>query len=355
MNIPAWLAFILKSILLGLLISALLLFLVPELRNNNSFNFNLFDDLPSPASKLTFNSAIRRAAPAVVNIYSNSTDVRSSLILRQQVERTQLGSGVIMNAKGYVLTCFHVIKGAESITVALQDGHRAEAQVVGFDMVTDLAVLKINGDNFPVIPQLESTEHQVGDLVLAIGNPYNLGQTITQGIISRTGRKGLSNFTDYIQMDAALNEGNSGGALVDSNGYLLGINNANFKTLDRNRRVKEVDGVSFAVPYELAKRIMEEIVANGKVTRGQLGFTGEEILNNSGIVVTAVASGSPAQVAGLQPGDILMAIDGKEVEGAAKALDLIAETAPGTLMALHISRNNQAYVLDAVVGELLGR
>jgi serine protease DegS len=154
-------------------------------------------------------------------------------------------------------------------------------------------------------------------------------------------------------MDAILNEGNSGGALVDSNGNLLGINNAKFKTLDRNRRVKDVEGVSFAVPYALAKRVMEEVIANGKVTRGQLGFSGNELVGHNGILVTSVAANSPAYRAGLQPEDILVAINGEAVKSSATTLDLIAETSPGTTLKLQVSRREQLFDLEAVVTELV--
>ena len=187
---------------------------------------------------------------------------------------------------------------------------------------------------------------------MAIGNPFDLGQTITQGIVSRAGRNGLSNYVDFIQTDAVLNQGNSGGALVDSNGILLGITNANFQVRDSRNRVRNVDGINFAVPYELAKRVMDKIINNGRVIRGQLGFIGGEYRNRPGIEVTAVANGSAADEAGLQPGDIILAIDGIRLESASKTLDMIAETAPGTTLELEVSRGGNPLTINALVAEL---
>ena len=216
-----------------------------------------------------------------------------------------------------------------------------------------LKVLKVNENNLHVIPQLEEPDLRVGDVVMAIGNPYNLGQTITQGIVSRAGRTGLSNsYVDFIQTDAVLNQGNSGGALVDSNGYLVGITNANFQVRDERRGTYIVDGINFAVPYELAVRVMESIITNGKVTRGQLGFIGEELRGGPGIEVKAVAANSPAAQAGLRPGDIIMSIDGIRLESASKALDMIAETQPGTVLELEVSRNASLFTMQVTVAEL---
>lgn len=257
-----------------------------------------------------------------------------------------------MTENGYILTCHHVVENADSIYVAVQDGRILEAQIVGNDPLTDLAVLKVTADNLHIIPQVSEPDIHVGDVVMAIGNPFDLGQTITQGIVSRAGRNGLSNYVDFIQTDAVLNQGNSGGALVDSNGILLGITNANFQVRDSRNRVRNVDGINFAVPYELAKRVMDKIINNGRVIRGQLGFIGGEYRNRPGIEVTAVANGSAADEAGLQPGDIILAIDGIRLESASKTLDMIAETAPGTTLELEISRGGNPLTINALVAEL---
>lgn len=234
----------------------------------------------------------------------------------------------------------------------MQDSRLFEAQIVGYDLFTDLAVLKVNADNLHAIPQLREPDTRVGDLVMAIGNPYNLGQTITQGIVSRTGRNGLANYVDFIQTDAVLNQGNSGGALVDSEGYLVGITNANFKTYDAQRRIRDVNGVNFAVPYTLANRVMNDIITNGKVTRGQLGFSGNEFQGQDGIIIANIVSGSPADLAGLEVNDVLLAIDNNMITGASNALDMIAETPPGTVLLLQVRRQDKILSIQATVGEL---
>ena len=199
MKLPSWITFIFKSAALGIIVSLLLLALVPELRTGSGLTTGIFGRNNDEPEKLSFYRAVSQAAPAVVNIYSNSIDIRSSIFNRQQVERTSLGSGVIMTENGYILTCLHVIQNAESILVGIQDGQVAEAQIVGQDIHTDLAVLKISADNLHVIPQKENMGTRIGDVVLAIGNPFNLGQTITQGIVSRTGRNISAGFIDFIQ------------------------------------------------------------------------------------------------------------------------------------------------------------
>lgn len=352
MKLPSWLTFVFRSAALGIIISALILLLVPDLRTGSGLPSGLFGRENDEPERLSYYHAVSHAAPAVVNIYSNSIDIRSSIFQRQQVERTSLGSGVIMTENGYILTCLHVIQNAESILVGIQDGQIAEAQIVGQDIHTDLAVLKISVDNLHVIPQKENIQSRVGDVVLAIGNPYNLGQTITQGIVSRTGRNISAGFIDFVQTDAVLNEGNSGGALVDSNGYLIGINNANFKTLDSRRRVQDVDGVFFAVPYVLAKRVMDEIIANGKASHGVLGFSGTEYADRFGIVVNRVFPGGPAERGGLHPQDIIMSIDGNAVESVNKTLDLVAQSEPGTVLTLEVKREEETLTLQVTVAEL---
>ena len=329
-----------------------ILLLVPDLRQGNSLSFDFLNSQKITQQKLSFNHAVNAAGPAVVNIYSQSIDSTASFNRRQPVERINLGSGVIMTESGYILTCLHVIENANAILVGLQDGRRVEAQIVGKDLVTDLAVLSISADNLHVIPQMRESQTRVGDVVLAIGNPYNLGQTITQGIVSRLSQNTLANYFDYIQTDAVLNEGNSGGALVDSNGFLVGINNANFKTLDNRRRIKEVDGVSFAIPYDLVKKVMDEIIATGKVTRGALGFGGQENPIGDGIVVISVTPGEPAEAAGLMVGDIVVAVDQLPADDARKALQYITDTLPGKTVELEINRNNRLLKLNVVVAEL---
>jgi serine protease DegS len=345
-------SFIIKSILIGVVVSSIILLLVPDLRKGSEISWTLFSPQKITQEKLTFNHAVNAAGPAVVNIYSQSIDNTVSFNRRQPVERISIGSGVIMTETGYILTCQHVIENANSILVGLQDGRRVEAQIIGKDPITDLAVLSIVADNLHVIPQQDQIDFRVGDVVLAIGNPYDLGQTITQGIVSRYSQSLFATYFDYIQTDAVLNEGNSGGALVDSNGYLVGINNANYKTFDSRRRVKDVEGVSFAIPYSLAKKVMDEIIVNGKVTRGVLGFGGEVNPLGDGILVTSITSGDPAQASGLQVGDIVVSVDDVPANNLRKTLELITNTLPGKTMQLEVNRNNKLITIDIVVAEL---
>ncbi|MDM7861845.1 trypsin-like peptidase domain-containing protein [Alteromonas sp. ASW11-36] len=351
-SLNAFLGFIFRSVFLGLIVAALILLFIPDLRMGSGFADPWFSRDSSSAEKISYYDALAVSAPAVVNIYSVGIEVSNNPFSQRLRERTSLGSGVIMSENGYILTCYHVVENADTIAVSLQDSRLLEAEMVGFDVFTDLAVLKVKADNLHVMPQLAESSTRVGDVVMAIGNPFDLGQTITHGIVSRTGRNGLANYVDYIQTDAVLNQGNSGGALVDSNGVLVGITNASFLVRDNRSRVRSVDGVNFAVPYQLAKRVMDEIIASGKVTRGQLGFAGSEFNNRPGILVTAVQPGSPADVAGLLVNDILVAIDGIEVETATKTLDRIAETPPGTIMQLEVVRDGNRIAMQVVVGEL---
>jgi serine protease DegS len=345
------LSFILKSTLIGVIISSVILVLVPDLRQGSGLPLTLFAEQES-SKKLSFNPAVNAAGPAVVNIYSQSIE-RSGYKRRQAVERTNLGSGVIMTSNGYILTCYHVIANAKLILVGLQDGRLEEAQIVGYDPITDLAVLSVSAENLHPIPQLDDPKTLVGDVVLALGNPYNLGQTITQGIVSRINNNGLNNFFDYIQTDAVLNQGNSGGALVDSEGFLIGINNANFKTRISPNRVESVDGVSFAVPYSLAKKVMGEIIATGKVTRGALGFEGQQGgPTSTGIMVTAIIKGTPAELGGLQVRDLILSVNNIPAISIRDTLDYIADTAPGSTIIIEVNRDGSILKLDMIVGEL---
>ncbi|WP_326849240.1 trypsin-like peptidase domain-containing protein [Alteromonas sp. a30] len=329
---------------------------MPTLRSGEGFSVSGLFGPKYTQDKLSFNNAIHNAGPAVVNIYSFSYDTRSVLYSRRPNERTSLGSGVVMTHSGHILTCLHVIQDADYIGVVLSDGQFYEAHQVGNDPLTDLAVLKINIENAPVIPQLEEPNTQVGDLVLAIGNPYNLGQTITQGIVGATGRaqinSNVAGYANFIQTDAVLNEGNSGGALVDSNGVLVGINNANYKTLDTQRRIKDVPGVFFAVPYKLAKKVMDQIISNGRVIRGYLGVSGNDLPGQQGFLITSITPRGPAALAGLQPNDVVLSVNGIQLEGAAHALELVAETTPGTTLSFKISRDDAVITIPVNIAEL---
>ncbi|WP_158972134.1 trypsin-like peptidase domain-containing protein [Paraglaciecola sp. L3A3] len=356
--VPRLLISILKSIVIGVIISSIILLLVPDLRQGSGLPLDFFSQKDKKTKKLSFSPAVNSAGPAVVNVYSESLDA-SSYYRRQPVQRTNLGSGVIMNADGYILTCLHVIENAVTakdniIVVGLQDGRLAEAQIIGFDPITDLAVLSISEENLTVVPQQNENINAVGDVVLAIGNPYNLGQTVTQGIISRISNNGLNMYFDYIQTDAVLSEGNSGGALVDSEGNLLGITNANFKTRVSRNRIEAADGVSFAIPYSLAKKVMEDIITNGKVIRGALGFTAveQQPSTSGGIYVTSVSPNGAADLGGLQIKDLVIAVDGKSTTSIRSTLDYITNLVPGSKVSFQIIRDGNKLNLEMTVAEL---
>ncbi len=351
------LAFVVRSIVLGIVVSAVLLTFVPALRYGESFSLNWFESDSTTPERLSFSDAINRAGPAVVNIYTRATGTRTTLFRRERVERRGLGSGVIMTEQGHILTGHHVIDNADEITVSLQDGRNLEAQLIGYDIHTDLAVLKVNADNLPVIPQVEGVQPKVGDLVMAIGNPLNLGQTITQGIIGATQRSGSANglrqHAQYIQTDAVMNEGSSGGALVDSNGNLVGINHANFKSLDANNRVVDVAGVFFAVPYELAKSVMDQLISGGTIIRGYIGIQGSEALDKEakdfvGIIVTQMEPRGSAALSGMRIGDRIIELNGSKVEGSVQMSETIANTTPGEILNFVVVRtiNEQERVIN---------
>lgn len=349
------LQFLLRSAGLGLATAVLLLLAVPSLRSN-IFPPSTSDDTEiSSRDQISFNHAVRNAAPAVVNIYSRKyTENDRSKLLTQG-----LGSGVIVSEKGYIITNYHVVAQADQIVVALQDGRVAAAQLVGKDRRTDIAVLRIEVTNLPVIPTNPNYAPKVGDIVLAIGNPYNLGQTTTFGIISATGRSSISadGRQAFIQTDAAINEGNSGGALVNTRGELVGINTASFQQATE----LETYGISFAIPYQLANKIMQKIIADGRVIRGYIGLDGRDInsvtsrlLGNDhlgGIVVLGVDPNGPAADAGFEAQDIILKIDGEKVNGRQSVLDIVTELRPGSKVDILILRKGEEMTLSVTVAE----
>ena len=254
-----------------------------------------------------------------------------------------------MDSAGYILTNFHVVQNADLITVLLQNGQQSPAQLIGFDPYTDLAVLKVETSNLPVIPQRANLQSLAGDVVLAIGNPLNLGQTVTQGVISATGRSGLSviNYLELLQMDAAINDGNSGGALINTNGELVGINSRKF--IDKQRNVQ---GIFFAVPYSLAHKVMRKIIANGRVIRGYLGISIKSLQNSfKGFTIDTVDENSPASKAGLKPGDIVYQINNVPINSFTQALDIVAETKPGTTLPFKLMRKKELLEVSVTISE----
>ena len=343
-----------KAVFFGLIMAAVFLVVTPFFANKDMTGL-FFQNRGDNGVELSFSVAVRRAAPAVVNIYSLSINRNQPL---NSSSLQGLGSGVIMSAEGYILTNYHVIKKADEIVVALQDGRKFTSEVVGSDPVTDLTVLKIEGDSLPIVPINLGVPAQVGDVVLAIGNPYNIGQTITQGIISATGRNGLSSgYLDFLQTDAAINAGNSGGALIDTRGQLIGINTAAFQIGEEGGG----HGINFAIPIKLAHSIMGKLIKNGRVIRGALGISGEpispvmaQILNLpdlTGVVITGVDPNGPAARAQLQPRDVIIQYEGEDIPGVEMLMDRIAETPPGNQVSMTIIRKGKSYDVPVIIGE----
>lgn len=339
----------------------------------NSGGLLSFPDFPSDKSNSTgavsYSSAVKRAAPSVVNIYTRKELRRRHPLVDdplfrhffkrsnpQQQNRLQsaLGSGVIANKDGYILTNNHVIQDAADILVLLVDGREAPATVVGSDPDSDLAVLKIELTGLQPIPLQTASTAEVGDIALAIGNPLGVGQTVTQGIVSATGRYGLglNTYENFIQTDAAINPGNSGGALIDAYGNLLGINTA---VLD-----KGYSGIGFAIPADTALDTLNDIIEHGKVVRGWLGITAapmpEHMLNdlkvnlNNAFWVTDVAPNSPAANSGLREGDIITHINQRTLAGGRRTMFTIADTEPGKALSMTILRQGEQLTLETVVG-----
>jgi serine protease DegQ len=278
----------------------------------------------------------------------------------QSQKSNNLGSGVIVSESGYILTNAHVVEAADEIEVALADNRRAKAKVIGTDPETDLAVIKIDLPKLPAITFGQSDQAQVGDLVLAIGNPFGVGQTVTFGIVSALSRNhlGINTFENFIQTDAAINPGNSGGALVDINGNMIGINAAIYSRTPGGASL----GIGFAIPAATAKQVLDQLVQTGTVTRGWIGvavqdLTGEltESLKLSsetkGTLITEVFSGTPADQGGMKAGDVLIAVDGKPVTDSSSMLTLISAIAPGSGAALKVIRAQKEVDLKVTVGK----
>lgn len=338
-------------IIIGLILAAFLLILFPSLRQQTDsiLPLHLFEEVP-----MSYQSAVKKAAPAVVNIYSRSSYSENSTA---QADIAPLGSGVIMSRNGYILTNYHVIEDAKQIIVALQTGQIYEAIVVGSDKLIDLAVLKIDTNHLPPIPVNLKREPHIGDVVLAIGNPYNIGQTITQGIISATGRDGLSPYRrqNFIQTDASINYGNSGGALVNTLGELVGINTL---SITKNNRTDATEGLGFAIPTALATKIMNKLIQDGQIIRGYIGIDGLEFAPRQdnedtrrvvGILVTNVDG--PAQQGGILPNDILISVDNKPVTSIIKSMDQIAESKPGATIPVIVLRDGKKIPLQLTIGK----
>jgi serine protease DegQ len=319
----------------------------------------------------SYYEAVRRATPSVVNVFT-SKEVRAPrnpllddpLFRRffgdqfpDETQRaTSLGSGVIISANGYILTNNHVVEAADEIEVLLPDGTKLRARAVGNDPETDLAVLRVNADKLPAIGLGSSDTLRVGDIVLAIGNPFGVGQTVTSGIVSALGRAGLgiNTFENFIQTDAAINPGNSGGALIDTRGRLIGINTAIYSRSGGSM------GIGFAIPVSTAKMVMDQLIKTGSVTRGWVGVEMQEITpaiaesfgleNTQGVIIAGVPRGGPADKAGVKPGDVLLEIEGKPVADPQSMLNLVASLAPGSTATMKIRRQGRIMEVKVIVG-----
>jgi serine protease DegQ len=324
---------------------------------------------PGASSPGSYREAAGRAMPAVVNILTSKALPDSHPLLKDPFFRrffgdklppreqmASLGSGVIVSPDGYILTNFHVVEGADEIEVGLADGRKARASVVGTDPETDLAVIRIKEKNLPVIVLGEPDNARVGDIVLAIGNPFGVGQTVTLGIISALGRNNLhiNHFENFIQTDAAINFGNSGGALVDTRGNLLGINSAIYSQTGGSV------GIGFAIPVSTARTVLDSIVKHGQVVRGWIGIESQDITpelagsfglgRDRGAIIAGVVRGGPADRAGMRPGDILLSVQGRKVANTNDMMNLIADLPPGEKAQMTVMRKSRETTLDVTVG-----
>ena len=318
---------------------------------------------------VSYSAAVKVAAPAVVNIFTTQKvkqmnhpllndpvfrEFFGNQIPQQPQNENSLGSGVIVRADGYILTNNHVIAQAEHIVVALHDGRRAEAKVIGTDPDTDLAVIKIELDKLPVLP-FKLSGNEVGDVVLAIGNPFGVGQTVTQGIISATGRSdlGINTYEDFIQTDAAINPGNSGGALIDVAGNLIGVNTAIFSQSGGSL------GIGFAIPAKICQQVLNSILKDGRVVRGWLGISlipntmDEDVLAAKpvGVVVADVLRDGPADAAGVKRGDKIIQVNNEQITSASHLINYVALQAPQSLIDVVVERDGKQQSMQVKVGE----
>ena len=369
---------ILWPVITGILIALLVIREFPELTGRTrGVELNIVDNstiasqIPAEGP-VSYAAAVERAAPAVVNVYTTTiVETRAHPLARDPFFRnffnlpseprrkrmeSSLGSGVIVSGNGYILTNHHVIAGADDIVVELKDGRVAQASVVGTDPDTDIAVLKIELNNLPKLI-LTTSPGRVGDLVFAIGNPFGVGQTVTMGILSATGRNqvGVTNYENFIQTDAAINPGNSGGALINVRGELIGINTAIFT------RSGGSNGIGFAIPASIATDIMQELIDHGQVIRGWIGVETRPLTEdlarsfgvskNAGVLISGVYRRGPAANADILPGDILTHMNGQKITDGRAAMNQVADFEPGTEIPVKLLRDGQAIDRIILVGQ----
>jgi serine protease DegS len=369
---------ILWPVITGILIALLVIREFPELTGRTSgIELNIVENSTMPSQipsegPVSYAAAVERAAPAVVNIYTTTiVETRAHPLARDPLFRnffnlpseprskrmeSSLGSGVIVSGNGYILTNHHVIAGADDIVVELKDGRVAQASVVGTDPDTDIAVLKIELNNLPKLI-LTTSPGRVGDLIFAIGNPFGVGQTVTMGILSATGRNqvGVTNYENFIQTDAAINPGNSGGALINVRGELIGINTAIFT------RSGGSNGIGFAIPASIATDIMQELIDHGQVIRGWIGVETQPLTDdlarsfgvskNAGVLISGVYRRGPAANADVFPGDILTHMNGQKITDGRAAMNQVADFEPGTEVPVKLLRDGQTIERIILVGQ----
>ena len=375
MKLYRFLTFLFTSIATGLAAAFIVLLLRPDILQEAVDNdtgvqvSNLFSRNNGPVS---YADAVAKAAPSVVNVFATRvTRERSHPLFSDPLfqrffpdelsqprfkRENSLGSGVIVDSNGYILTNNHVISGASEIQVVLRDGRQFPARIVGSDPESDLAVLQAAGGELPVATLGYSENLRVGDVVMAIGNPFGVGQTVTLGIVSATGRNqlGITDFENFIQTDAAINPGNSGGALINARGDVVGINTAIFSDSGGSH------GIGFAIPVQLARAVMTQIAENGRVIRGWVGVSAQDLtpalaeslgIENQGLLISGVLEGGPADSAGLIPGDLVMEVDGEKAVSSLQILNYIAAKKPGERLTFGIDRSGQKLDVEVTVAE----
>lgn len=368
-------SFILKAIVAGLIAAVIIVMLWPAADRetatesarstppNPAHRSSSAPTTPGPAS---YANAVNKASASVVNVYTsktvNSPERGSSLLERffgvpgRSRDRTQsgLGSGVIFNQRGNIVTNYHVVRDAEDIHVSLHDGRHAPARLVGADPETDLAILEVNLHDLQAITLGHSERLRVGDVVLAIGNPFGVGQTVTMGIVSATGRDrlGVNTFENFIQTDAAINPGNSGGALINARGELVGINSAIFSQGGGS------DGIGFAIPADMVRSILKQIIEHGQVVRGWLGVQAHAVpahlkqqIPVTGVLITGIMRDGPAYKAGLKAGDVITEINGQTVTDTRTLLEMISDNRPGTELQFRVWRDGDTIPLTATLDQ----
>lgn len=366
-------SFLFTSVATGLAAAFLVLLLRPDLAGREPAPPEKPVLLERSGGPVSYAAAVQRAAPSVVNVYATKiTRTKPHPLFDDPVfkrffgnrddrprfkRENSLGSGVIVDPNGYVLTNHHVIASASEIQIVLSDGRSLPARIVGTDPETDVAVLQAAGSGFPIASLGDADQLQVGDVVMAIGNPFGVGQAVTLGIVSATGRNqlGITDFENFIQTDAAINLGNSGGALINALGEVVGINTAILSESGGSH------GIGFAIPIQLAGEVMRQIVEHGHVIRGWLGITGQDLTPalaeslkigfRESVLISGVLEGGPGDQAGLQPGDLILKVDRKRISGSPQMLEMIASRPPGSPLTVTLLRAGEELETIAIVGE----